>query len=46
MKKDLKRAMFKTVNTLRNIFVKLKDSRGRKSPAISDLEVQVLKMKE
>jgi hypothetical protein len=44
MKKELKQTIFHTVSTLRNLFVKLKNSRDGKSIAIRELEVQVTKM--
>ena len=45
MKKELKQTIFETVRTLRNLFVKLKDSRDGKSNTISGLEGRVAKMK-
>jgi hypothetical protein len=41
----LKQTIFETVITLRNLFVKLTDSRDGKSIAISELEGQGTKMK-
>jgi hypothetical protein len=38
MKEELKQTIFETVSTLRNPFVKLKDSRDGNSIAISELE--------
>jgi hypothetical protein len=45
MKKELKQTIFETLSTLRNMFVKLKDSRDGKSLIISELEGQVTKMR-
>ena len=41
----MKQTIFETVSTLRNLFVKLKDSRNGKSNTISELEGRVAKMK-
>jgi hypothetical protein len=43
MKIGLKQTIFETVSILRNLFVKLKDSRDSKSTEISKLEMQVPK---
>jgi hypothetical protein len=45
MRKGLKQIIFETVSTLRNPFVKLKDSRDSKSIEISQLEMQVTEKK-
>jgi archaellum component FlaC len=45
MKKELKQTIFETVSTLRNLFVKLKCSRDSISTEISELEMQVTKIK-
>ena len=45
IKKELKQNIFETVSTLRNLFVKLKDSRDGKPNTIGELEGRVAKMK-
>jgi hypothetical protein len=44
-KKGLKQTIYETVSTLRNLFVKLKDSRDSKAAEITKLEKQVNTMK-
>ena len=44
MKKELKQTIFETVSTLRNLFVRLKDSRVNKTIKISELEVRITEM--
>jgi hypothetical protein len=46
MKKDLKQTSFETVTTLRNLFVKMKNSSEVKSSKISELEAEVAKAKK
>ena len=45
MKEVLKQTIFETVSTLRNLFVKLRDSRYSKTTKIRKLEMQVTKLK-
>jgi hypothetical protein len=45
MKKWLKQSIFETLSTLRNPFVKLRVSRGSKTTEISNLGMEVTKMK-
>jgi hypothetical protein len=45
IKKELKQTIFETLITLRNLSVKLKDSRAGKSTAINELKLRDTKMK-
>ena len=45
MKKELKQTILEIVSTLRNLFIKLKDSRDGKTSTISELESRVAKIK-
>jgi len=45
MKKVLKKTIFVTVSTVRNLFVKIRDRRDSKTTDISKLEIEVTKLK-
>jgi hypothetical protein len=45
MKKKMKQAIYETVSTLRNLFIKLKNISDVKSSKIRELEAQVAKTK-